>query len=191
LFIKGEYSFLFKPVDDTIAESRFTVFELNNLMNMGEDIRKFVLGYLFHKIENQFGDKLTQVIIDEGSTILKDEYFLKRYIKWLDTARKNNCYVITATQKITDIPMQALSTILNACFTQIFLPNPAANQPLNQKFYKELGLLEGDIDALEKAQPKRDYFIRKFEGNQVRKQMFSLCLCNKQLDILTNVKKGR
>lgn len=182
----GEYSHLFGPVTDTFSSNRFISFEMNVLMRQSAEIVQFVLGYLFYKLKNLFDGSPTLLILDEAWLFLDNDFFASYVKDWLKTLRKKNVYVILATQEVSDTKTTIFSTILNACKTKIVLPNPQANQSENMRLYQELGLSEGDIDAVAGATEKKEYFYLSPRG----KQMFDLCLCETQLSMLTSFMKG-
>jgi type IV secretion/conjugal transfer VirB4 family ATPase len=182
-FVDGEYSFLFKPECDDFSLNRFTVFEMSTIMRHSEDLVRFVLGYLFFKLQLIFDDKIpTLLILDEAWLFLDNEYFSSKLREYMKTLRKKNIYMCLSTQEVADAKSTIFSTILNTCMVKILLPNPQAGQSENMMLYKELGLNDGDIEAIVNAVPKRDYFYFSPYG----KQMFDLCLDNKQLSILTS-----
>lgn len=180
-FIDGEYSSLFTNQDDAIGSSVWTTFEMAAIMGMGEDITQFVLGYLFHRLAGLFDGTPTLLVLDEAWLFLDNPTFASMLRDWLKTLRKKNVYVVLATQEIADAKSTIFSTIVNACMTRILLPNSQASQPENHKLYVEMGMSENDIEAIREGQARRQYLYASPRG----KQMFELCLDDRQLRILT------
>jgi type IV secretory pathway VirB4 component len=87
---------------------------------------------------------------------------------WLKVLRKQNALVIFATQELQDVSQSAIaSTIFSSCQTKILLPNAEANGEENAKLYKSIGLTQREIDLLEHATPKRDYFFKSPAGRRL------------------------
>ena len=185
-FTEGEFSGLFSSGKDDFAMSAWTTFEMNALMQMGDEVVRFVLGYLFAKLGRMFDGTPTLLVLDEAWLFLDHEVFRAMLRDWLKTLRKKNVYVVLATQEIADAQSTIFSTIVNACLTKILLPNVQAGQSENARLYKDLGCSDGDVDALREAQPKREYFYLSAKG----RQMFELCLDKTQLDILLRVESA-
>lgn len=179
-FIEGEYASLFTSGDDSIADNRWVTFEMSRLMNMGEQIVRFVVGYLFFKLTRQFDGTPTLLVLDEAWLFLDSPTFAAYLRDWLKTLRKKNVYVILATQEMADAKSTIFSTIVNACLTKIMLPNQQAEQSDNAALYQEVGLAYSDIEALRDGVPKRDYLYVSSKG----KQMFQLGLGPRQISIL-------
>ena len=180
-FVDGEYTDLFMSGgQDNIESFKWVTFEMNKLMQRGDDIVTFVLGYLFQKLNNLFTGTPTLLILDEAWLFLSNDYFVAMLRDWLKTLRKKNVYVILATQEIQDTKSNIFSTILNACMTKILLPNSQAMQDENRDLYQGIGISNDDIAALAEATPKRQYFYFSPKG----KQMFNLMLSDVQLRFL-------
>jgi type IV secretion system protein VirB4 len=181
-FIDGSFSHLFKPVDDSINFSKWTVFEMNTLMEMGEDIVQFVLGYLFFKLNELFvvDGTPTLLLLDECWIFLDNDYFADMLKNWLKTLRKKNVYVVMASQEV-EHTSTIFSTVVNACMTKILLPNASASQPQNISMYYEIGCNDDDIQVLMDAKRQREYLY----FSQYGKQVFNLYLDERQINILT------
>jgi len=181
---EGEYSRFFTSDDDDIGDVPWVTFELGSLMNMEESIIKFVLGCLFQKVTRTFTGNPVMLIVDEAWLFLDNDFFAGMLKEWLKTLRKKNVYVVLATQEMADVNHTISSTIANACMTKFFLPNNQSWQSENRRLYRDLGLSDDDLDVLVNARPKRDYFYVSPKG----KQLFELCLDERQLEILKGVK---
>lgn len=156
---------------DTISLSRFTVFEMEQLMELGDRHVVPVLLYLFRAVERALDGSPVILILDEAWLMLSHPLFQEQIAKWLKVLRKANCYVVFATQELEDLNKSPIkSTIYSACKTRILLPAPGAMTEDGAATYKELGCTERERELLAYARPKRDYFFMSPEG----KRMFQL-----------------
>ena len=186
-FISGPYKDIFQEGDDTTVHNRFIAYEMNNLMDKGGVIVPLVLNYLFYLIEQTFnGLDPVLLILDEAWLFLDSPVFSQRLRNWLKVLRKKKVGVIMATQEVADAESSPIfSTIINACLSKIFLPNPVAEQPINRNLYYEMGLNDHHIRMLTKGRMKRDYlYVSPNES-----QMFSLNLDENQIELLTTLSK--
>ncbi len=153
---------------DTIRTSQFNVFELEHLMDMGEDIILPTITYLFHKIEESLTGQPTIIILDEAWIALGHEVFRSKIREWLKVLRKSNCIVIMATQSISDAANSGILDVINeSCPTKIYLPNSTAKDESSAKLYEGLGLNRREIEILSKLTPKQDYYYRSSEGRRL------------------------
>lgn len=153
---------------DTVSTNRFTVFELEQLMEMGEKHVVPVLLYLFRMIERALDGSPVLIPLDEAWLMLQHPLFEEKLKAWLKVLRKANAAVIFATQELQDVSNSPIaSTIFSACQTKILLPNPDAQTEDNAKLYKMIGLSEREIEILTFAAPKRDYFFTSPAGKRL------------------------
>lgn len=164
--------------EDNFSTSKFNVFELEHLMEMGNDMILPVLTYLFHKIESALHGQPAIIILDEAWIALGHEVFRSKIRQWLKVLRKSNCAVIMATQSISDAANSGILDVINeSCPTKIFLPNATARDESSTKLYTQLGLNSREIDILSKITPKRNYYFRNPEGRRIfNLQLGSLAL---------------
>ncbi len=157
--------------EDSISLSRFTVFEMEQLMELGDRHVVPVLLYLFRAVERALDGSPVITILDEAWLMLSHPLFQEQIAKWLKVLRKANAYVVFATQELEDLNKSPIkSTIYSACKTRILLPNPQAMTEDGAATYKELGISSRERELLTFARPKRDYFFTSPEG----KRMFQL-----------------
>ena len=80
--------------------------------------------YLFYQIELALDGKLCSIILDEGWQFLRHPYWQTQLNSWLATLRKENAYVVFATQNPREVSESPLSygLIQNAA-TNIYFPN--------------------------------------------------------------------
>jgi len=76
-----------------------------------------------------------------------------------DSAQKN-AVVLLATQSMADVKESPIaSAILQSTATKIYLPNSEAGNEGMRQFYEYAGLNSREIELLQGATPKRDYYI--------------------------------
>jgi type IV secretion/conjugal transfer VirB4 family ATPase len=152
-------------LDDGSA-ARFITFELENLMQLDAKVQIPVLLYLFRRIEQRLDGSPTLITIDEAWASLQNPVFAARLKDWLKTMRRKNAAVVLATQQVGDIARSDIAdVVLEQCPTRFLLPNPQANttgstdHPGPRDFYERLGLNSREIEILQNAVPKRQYYV--------------------------------
>lgn len=154
--------------EDSVSTSRFTVFELEQLMEMGDIHVVPVLLYLFRMIERALDGSPTIICLDEAWLVLQHPLFEEQLKAWLKVLRKANALVIFATQELQDVADSPIaSTIFSSCQTKILLPNAEASGEQNAKLYRSIGLTNREIELLVYATPKRDYFFKSPAGRRL------------------------
>ncbi len=157
---EGYMSCLLDAKEDGFKKGKFQTFEISNLMGLDKRLSTPVLLYLFHKIQCSLDGRPTFIIIDEGWLIMLHETFMTYWIEFLRTIRKNNACVLLATQSLSDIVNSPYVNFINeSCFTKVFLPNPAAREADNKKFYEAFGLNERQIEIISNAIRKKHYYV--------------------------------
>jgi len=155
----GAMGHLLDAEEDGLALSRFTVFEIEELLNMGERFALPVLLYLFRRIERSLDGRPTAIILDEAWLMLGHPVFQAKIREWLKVLRKSNCLVLMATQSLSDaVNSGILDVILESTATKIFLPNIHARDEEATVLYKRMGLNTRQIEILASAVPKRHYY---------------------------------
>ncbi|ART61509.1 hypothetical protein CBP36_21315 (plasmid) [Acidovorax carolinensis] len=153
---------------DSVTSSRFTVFEMEKLMEMDNKHVAPVLMYLFRMIERSLDGSPTMIILDEAWLMLAHEMFAEKLKEWFKVLRKANALVVFATQELQDVANSPIaSTIFSACQTKILLPNPEAQSEDNLRLYKSMRLSEREIELLANATPKREYFFTSPAGRRL------------------------
>jgi type IV secretion system protein VirB4 len=108
------------------------------------------------------------LILDEAWTFLDDALFAARIREWLKTLRKKNVAVVFATQSLADIERSTIApALIESCPTRIFLPNDRALEPQARMVYERFGLNARQIEILNTATPKRDYYAQTARGNRL------------------------
>lgn len=153
---------------DSISTSRFTVFEMEKLMEMNDKHVVPVLLYLFRIIERTLDGSPTIICLDEAWLMLQHPMFEEKLKEWFKVLRKANALVIFATQELQDVANSPIaSTIFSSCQTKILLPNASAEMEDNKRLYKSIGLSDREIELLTLGTPKRDYFFTSPSGRRL------------------------
>lgn len=153
---------------DTLGISPFMVFELENLMGLGDKNLIPVLLYLFHRIENTLNGQPALLMLDEAWIMLGHPVFREKIREWLKVLRKANCAVVLATQSLSDARRSGIFDVLvESCPTQILLANLTARQEGQRELYTDMGLNARQIDIIASATPKRDYYIVTPQGRRL------------------------
>jgi type IV secretion/conjugal transfer VirB4 family ATPase len=171
--VDGSLGHLLDAEQDGINVDRFMVFELEDLMSMGERAVVPVLLYLFRQIEKRLTGAPTLIVLDEAWVMLRHPLFRDKIREWLKVMRKANAVVGFATQSLSDIVNSPIAdVILESTPTKILLPNPeAANQGI-LPLYRSIGLNDKQIGMISKAVMKREYYLMNSQG----RRMFNLGL---------------
>lgn len=159
---------MLNAMEDTVSTGRFTVFEMEQLMELKDKHVVPVLLYLFRMIERALDGAPTIICLDEAWLMLKHPMFEEKLKAWFKVLRKANTLVIFATQELQDVANSPIaSTIFSSCQTKILLPNAEAGSEDNARLYKMIGLSDRVIELLVHATPKRDYFFSSPAGQRL------------------------
>lgn len=177
--ISGPLGHLLDSTRDGLGEDAFTVFEIEELMGMGEKSLIPVLLYLFRRFEKSLHGQPALLLLDEAWVMLGHPVFREKIREWLKVLRKANCAVVLATQSLSDaVRSGLLDVLLESCPTKLLLPNEEADKggtpqvPGPRDLYTAIGLNEVQIGILKTAAKKRDYYYLSPEG----RRLFSLAL---------------
>jgi type IV secretion/conjugal transfer VirB4 family ATPase len=168
--IDGPLGGLLDSHNDGLTTSRFVVCEMETLLSgsYGEATVMAVLLYLFRRMERALDGSPTLVPIDEAWLFLKHPAWRDKIQDWLKTLRKKNAVVVLATQSMADIKESPIaSAILQSTATKIYLPNSEAGNEGMRQFYEYAGLNSREIELLQTATPKRDYYIVQRLGRRM------------------------
>jgi type IV secretion system protein VirB4 len=176
--LDGPYGHLLDADHDTLAdEGGWQAFEMQHLMQSRAVVVP-VLTYLFHRLEARFDGSPTLMVLDEAWLYLADSLFAGKIREWLKVLRKQNVAVLFATQSLSDVAESPIAAaIIENCLTRVFLPNAAALEERTRKVYESFGLNERQLQILQQAIPKRDYYYQSRDGNR----LFELGLGSAQL----------
>jgi type IV secretion system protein TrbE len=166
--LNGPYGRLLDADQETLSIGNWQTFETEHVMHSPRVLLP-VLTYLFHKLEERFSlGHPTLLILDEAWMYLADSTFAARIREWLKVLRKKNVAVIFATQSLADIAESCIApAIIESCLTRIFLPNAAALEENSKKVYQSFGLNIRQLQILQTAMPKRDYYLQCRQGSRL------------------------
>ena len=166
--VDGAMGHLLDAERDGLALSDFTVFEIEELMNLGDRYALPVLLYLFRRIERALRGQPAAVIIDEAWLMLGHPAFRAKIREWLKVMRKANCLVLLATQSLSDAANSGiLDVIVESTATKIFLPNIYARDEDTAALYRRMGLNARQIEILATAVPQRQYYYVSENGRRL------------------------
>lgn len=183
--ISGKFGYLLDAEKDGLDFKSGTItFEIEELMDLGEEAIIPTLLYIFHKIEQSLRGQPTLLILDEAWIALGHPVFKNKIVEWLKVLRKANCAVVLATQSLSDSAKSGILDVLQeSCPTKIFLPNPEAfnkgsdNTLGPYDFYKNFGLNDVQIGIISNAIKKREYYYYSPLGTR----LFNLALAKANL----------
>jgi len=172
--ISGSMGHLLDGKEDALSLSGWTVFEIDELMKMGNANAIPVLLYLFRRFERSLSGQPSILSLDEAWVMLGHPVFREKLREWLKELRKKNCAVLLATQSLSDaINSGLLDVLLEQCPTKILLPNKEADlrgtkeTPGPADLYTMFGLNEREIGILKNGQYKRQYYYKSPIGRRV------------------------
>lgn len=169
----GAMGHLLDADSDSLELSDFSVFEIEELMNLGDKYAIPVLLYLFRRIERSLHGQPGVIILDEAWLMLGHHVFREKIREWLKVLRKANCLVILATQSLSDAAGSGiLDVIVESTPTKIFLPNIYARDEETSKLYRRMNLNDRQISILADATPKHHYYYLSEQG----RRLYSLAL---------------
>jgi len=172
--ISGSMGHLLDGKADNLKLSTFTVFEIDELMKMGDANAIPVLLYLFRRFERSLQGQPSLLSLDEAWVMLGHPVFRERLREWLKELRKKNCLVLLATQSLSDaVASGLLDVLLEQCPTKLLLPNREADLrgtkevPGPADLYTMFGLNAREIQILKTSQPKRHYYYKSPLGRRL------------------------
>lgn len=166
--VDGTMGHLLDAEEDGLSLSDFTVFEIEELMNLGEKYALPTLLYLFRRIERSLKGQPAVIILDEVWLMLGHPAFRAKIREWFKVLRKANCMVLMATQSLSDAANSGiLDVIVESTASKIFLPNVYARDEDTAALYRRMGLNPRQIDILATAIPKRQYYYVSENGRRL------------------------
>ncbi len=167
----GKYGDILDARHDGLdMHANFVTFEMDSLPQ-GESAKGIVvpiLLYIFHRIESMLDGRPTLIVLDEAWSLLDNPLFLNKIREWLKVLRKKNAAVVFATQSLADIVGNPLLPVLQeSCPTKIFLPNVEAGSRNLMPMYESFGLVDRQIELLQIATPKREYYVSSPDGQRL------------------------
>jgi type IV secretion/conjugal transfer VirB4 family ATPase len=166
--VDGIMGHLLDAENDGLALSDFMVFEIEELMNLGEKYALPVLLYLFRRIERSLRGQPSIIILDEAWLMLGHPAFREKIREWFKVLRKANCLMLMATQSLSDAANSGiLDVIVESTATKIFLPNLYARDEETSALYRRMGLNNRQIEILATAIPKQHYYYVSEKGRRL------------------------
>jgi len=158
----GEYAWLFdNPADKIDVSASVVGFDMTDLLD-APDLRGPAMMYLFHRVGQRLDGSRVIIVIDEGWKALDDQVFSTRLKDWLKTIRKRNGIVGFVTQSARDaLDSGIAATITEQTATQMFLPNPRAQE---EEYQGGFGLSAHEFDII-KSLPEHSRCILIKKGN--------------------------
>jgi type IV secretion system protein VirB4 len=125
----GDRAWLFDNEADHLDLTARTIgFDMTQLLD-DPVARTPAMLYLFHRVEERLDGSPSIIVVDEGWKALDDDVFVARIRDWEKTIRKRNGIVGFATQSAGDaLESRIASAIIEQSATQIFMPNPKAQE---------------------------------------------------------------
>jgi type IV secretion system protein VirB4 len=111
--------------DQISIDGRFVGFDMTEFLDdRREEIRKPMMAYLFHRIEEKINGERIVIVIDEFWKALSDPDMSAMVEDQLKTIRKKNGVIMLLTQSPRDAIRSPMAhTIIEQCPTHIYMPN--------------------------------------------------------------------
>jgi len=172
--LNGSMGHLLDGTSDTMKDATFVVYEIDELMKLGDKNAIPVLLCLFRRFEKSLHGQPAILSLDEAWVMLGHPVFREKLREWLKELRKKNCLVLMATQSLSDaVRSGLLDVLLEQCPTKILLPNKEADlvgtkdNPGPGDLYRTFGLNDREIALLKTGQYKRQYYYKSPMGRRI------------------------
>lgn len=172
--VSGTMGYLLDAAEDGLKDEAFAVFEIDDLLKLGDKASIPVLLYLFRRFEKSLKGQPALLVVDEAWVVLGHPVFRPKLREWLKEMRKKNCAIVLATQSLSDAASSGiLDVLIEACPTKILLPNSEADKrgteanPGPRDLYAQFGLNARQVQILKSALPKRQYYYTSPYGNRL------------------------
>ncbi|ESQ94425.1 VirB4 family type IV secretion/conjugal transfer ATPase [Asticcacaulis benevestitus] len=162
---EGEHAWLFDNAEDELdMETRTLGFDMTLLLNE-PTLRTPCMMYLFQRVEERLDGTPALIIIDEGWKALDDEVFAAAIRNWMKTLRKRNAILGFGTQSARDaLDSRISSAIIEQAATQIFMPNPRAQE---EDYCVGFGLTLHELDLIRALPASSRAFLIKHGNHSV------------------------
>lgn len=181
----GQYGDIFDADSTSMPLSKWIMIEMGSLMKLSSHAVTPALMFLFKYLENIWikdNTSPTLMVLDEAWLYLANPVFKKTIEDWLLTLRKAHVACVFATQNIASVKKSNIAEIISQqCLTKIYLADNQAMTPAQQEGYRFFGLDDSEIEALQNAIMKEDYYYKSPLG----RRMFQLDLDKTQLAIFS------
>ncbi len=161
----GDKAWLFDNDADHLDLNAKTVgFDMTQLLD-DPVTRTPAMLYLFHRVEERLDGSPSIIVVDEGWKALDDDVFVARIRDWEKTIRKRNGIVGFSTQSAGDaLDSKIASAIIEQSATQIFLPNPKAQE---SEYRRGFGLSRHEFDLIRTLPDTSRCFLVKHGADAV------------------------
>lgn len=174
--LEGQFSVL-DATTNSIQSNHLNSFEMGWILDQKPEMFLPILRYLFDQIEKELeanqGKHPVMIILEEAWLFIGHPTFSKKIKDWLKTLRKKNARVVLTTQSLADLYnpetnslTSVTASIMESCFTKIFLPNPDMDVNI-RALYSRMNLSDRQIEILQDAVLKRDYYVMTQQGNRL------------------------
>lgn len=166
--MKGQLGQLLDATHDNMKKSRFMMFEMEHLLEMGDKNCLPVLGYLFRQMEKRLnGRNPTFVPCDEAWRAAGHPVGRKWIGKSLNTWRSKNANMLIATQQPSELfkHPELRDVLLAGCPTRILLANPDALEAQSE-MYEMMGCNLRERQIVAELAKKREYYYKSPLGRR-------------------------
>ena len=164
--LKGPFGRIFDGDENKVTDSRWILFEMNELMEFKEKVVAPAIMIIFRLLEKRFKGQMALLVIDEAWRFLDHEIFRTKMRQWLKELRKKHVFCVFATQEVNDgANSEISSTLIQNCPTKIYLADPEALN--NVEAYTKFGLTDDEINLLSVSQMKHDYYFKSNLGTRL------------------------
>jgi len=177
--LEGPMGSLLDAKTDGLKDGRMQIFEIGELMAMGEKNLLPVLLYLFRRVDRMSRGQPILLPLDEAWVMLGHPVFRAKLRDWFKKKRKENTCIVPATQSLSDaVKSGILDVLIESCPVKIMLPNEEADKfgtaenPGPGDLYRMFGLNDTEIGIIKSATKKRHYYFTSPEG----RRLFDLAL---------------
>lgn len=153
---------------DSMAMSRFCVFEMDELYRLDKKVMNGALFCIFGKIRRRLDSSIpTLMMVDEFREALEHPMAAEAFDGFLYEGRKLNLAVILTLQDFAKALASPLKqAILQQCHTKTCLPNPQALLEAADH-YQMLGCNARDRELIAYAEPKNHYYVMSADGKRM------------------------
>jgi type IV secretion system protein VirB4 len=162
----GEYCQYFDNASDELTFANLTAFDMTYLLDQAPPLlRKLVLMYIFHRIEQACCGELVTITLDEGWQYFADPYWHQKMRSWLPTLRKLNAHIVLATQSPSAILESEIKAVfMDNCPTQLYFANDQASRVVYQEAMR---LSATELSVIQTLPAAERWFLLKHARDSV------------------------
>jgi type IV secretion system protein VirB4 len=166
--LSGAMGYMLDAQTDTLQDSDYMMFEMENLAGLGDKNLLPVMLYLFRRMEKRLdGRSPTYIPIDESFFAISHPFIAAKIQDWLKTLRSKNAFVGLFSQEPQDVIKSKLKdVVLASCPTKILLANPDARGG-QRPMYEELQCNDTEIEIISSMRRKLHYYYKSPEGRRI------------------------